>query len=89
MLFLCSIGTAVESEDGVTHALPVYEGFTIPHAILRLDLAGRDLIEYLMRLLAERENSFSTTTKCEIVHEIKENMCYIASDFDSKLYILL
>ena len=79
-----SIGIAIESGDGVSHILPVYEGYTIPHAILCLDLGGWDLTNYL-RLLRERGYSFSTTAGCEIAFEIKEKMCYIGSDFDPRL----
>jgi len=77
-----SIGIAFESGDGLSHTLPVYEGYTIPYAILRLDLAGHNLTNYLVRLLAEKGYSFSTTGEREIVHEIKEKVCYVASDFD-------
>ena len=73
-------GVVLDSGDGVSHAVPVYQGFTVPNSIRRIDVAGRDVTEYLQTLLRKTGYVFHTSAEKEVVRHIKESVSYVALD---------
>lgn len=78
-------GVVLDIGGGVSHAIPVYEGFVLKNAIQRLDLAGRDLDKQMSNILTERGYSLDTPAEMEHVRKIKETLCFAADDFDTEL----
>ncbi|XP_077801503.1 alpha-centractin isoform X1 [Macaca mulatta] len=71
-------GVVLDSGDGVTHAVPIYEGFAMPHSIMRIDIAGRDVSRFLRLYLRKEGYDFHSSSEFEIVKAIKERACYLS-----------
>uniref|UniRef100_UPI00398F42AD actin-5-like n=1 Tax=Pristiophorus japonicus TaxID=55135 RepID=UPI00398F42AD len=77
-------GLVVDSGDGVTHAVPVHDGYIMPDAISRIDIAGHDLTTYLTTLLRETGNAFHEKARY-IVEDIKQKCCYVVVDYQNEI----
>jgi len=70
-------GVVLDVGEGVTHAVPVYEGYALPHSVTRSDVAGRDVTRQLQLLLRKQGLPFTTTAEADLVKSLKEEVCYL------------
>lgn len=73
-------GLVLDSGDGVSHTIPVFDGFGLPSCIQRLDLGGRDLNILLAKMIAQNGISLSTSSDRDYVRMMKEELCYVSKD---------
>ena len=76
-------GIILDSGDGVTHCIPIASGYILHHQIKRLDIAGRHITDYLIKLLQIKGYAFNSTADFEIVREMKEKYCFVSCDIES------
>ena len=76
-------GIILDSGDGVSHCIPIAFGSLLHHQIKRLDIAGRHITEYLIKLLQIKGYAFNSTADFELVREMKEKYCFVSCDIDS------
>ena len=71
-------GIVMDVGEGLTHVIPVYEGFALPHSVMRSDVAGRDITKQLQLLLRRSGLAFTTTSELDVIQSMKEKSCYVA-----------
>lgn len=77
-------GIGVDSGDGVSCTIPIVEGYSVPDATLRINMAGHKVTDYLTKILTDRGYIFDSSTELN-VRNIKEKLCYVALDVDQEL----
>jgi len=78
-------GLVVDAGDGVSHTVPVFEGFTMSHAVEKMEIAGRVLTNWCQKLLLNAGYSYVSSAELEIVKKIKEELSYVALDYEKEL----
>uniref|UniRef100_A0AAV2MP16 Actin n=1 Tax=Knipowitschia caucasica TaxID=637954 RepID=A0AAV2MP16_KNICA len=78
-------GCVLDSGGSVTHTVAVYEGFSLPHTVRRMDLSGADVTDFLQKLLREKGFSYDTKAEWEIVRDIKEKLCHVSLDVEEEM----
>jgi len=73
-------GTVIDSGDGVTHVIPVAEGYVIGSSIKHIPLAGRDITAFVQQLLRERETTIPPSESMEVAKRVKETYSYVCPD---------
>ena len=70
-------GVVLDVGDGVTHCVPVYEGYALPHSIVRSDVAGRDVTDRLRALSNKSGLRLTSTAEADFAATMKEEVCYV------------
>ncbi|XP_008572820.1 PREDICTED: actin-related protein T1-like [Galeopterus variegatus] len=81
----CVTGLVVDSGDGVTCTVPIFEGYCLPHAVTKLCVAGKDITEHLTQLLFASGCIFSGIRNKALVDDIKKKLCYVALEPEKEL----
>ena len=75
-------GIVVDSGESNTHFVPIHEGYPFPHAIIKMQLGGSDLTQFLIKLLREKRYTIDTLSRIHLTNDMKEKQCYVSYDYD-------
>ncbi|KAJ5073817.1 actin [Anaeramoeba ignava] len=78
-------GIIIEMGYQLCNSVSIYEGSALNDSVLRMSIGGKNLTDYLMKILNERGYSFTTTAEREIIRDIKEKLCYVSLNFDKDM----
>jgi len=74
-------GTVIDSGDGVTHVIPVADGYVIGSSIKHIPVAGKDITAFIHQLMLEREGAaIPSALKYDVAKRTKEQFCYVCPD---------
>lgn len=82
-------GLVVESGLNETSIVPIYEGYALPCATLKLGIGGEEITEFLLSNLKDRGNELPNSKRYEIAQDIKEKLCYLSPDYQQELNVAL
>ena len=77
--------TIIQIGEGASYTVPVYEGYSLPHAMLRFNVAGRSLTDFLVKLLEESGSDCSSPVGRDTANDIKETLCYVSQNYEEEL----
>jgi len=77
-------GTVIDSGDGVTHVIPVAEGYVIGSAIKHIPIAGRDITQFVLQIMRERGETIPSSEAFEVAKKVKEQYSYVCPDIVSE-----
>mmetsp|Transcript_56091 Transcript_56091/g.88910 ORF Transcript_56091/g.88910 Transcript_56091/m.88910 type:complete len:403 (-) Transcript_56091:205-1413(-) len=77
-------GLVVESGEGITQAVPVFEGYAIPHAIFKMEVAGYDITQTVMEMMVSQKGAEHAENR-KVMQDLKEKTCSIALDYNSAM----
>ncbi len=73
-------GIVIDSGDGVTHVVPICDGYVLGSNIKHIPIAGRKITKFMMDMIRERGEQIDTEDLYYAAMDIKEKNGYLAED---------